>query len=246
MKANGSMEVVMIINPKILNIPPFISTQWSQIEFLTTEGNLLCVHLKSGKSVSIPELNEETIQKVFQMHGSYAEIERPANLPHIPPLPMHPPVTYGSVGFKIAFANGDPQALGLPLQHMEELREAPNLPPEVLEKVKTISKLVPAEDLVNSPKPVEQCNCPFCQIANVIHNDAAQALQQVAVEVIDEPVKDEDLKFEQWSISQTGEQLFEVRNKLDLTESYNVFLGEPVGCTCGRNGCEHILAVLKS
>ena len=124
----------MIINPKILNIPPFISTQWSQIEFITTEGNLLIVHLKSGKFVSVPDLSEETIQKVFQMHGSYAEVERPANIPSIPPLPLQPPLSFGSGGFKIAFSAGgmDQQVPGLPLQHMEELREAPNLPPEVL------------------------------------------------------------------------------------------------------------------
>ena len=43
-----------------------------------------------------------------------------------------------------------------------------------------------------------------------------------------------------------NDKLFTVINKLDQQEKYNVFLGEPVGCTCGKQGCEHMLAVLKS
>jgi hypothetical protein len=35
-------------------------------------------------------------------------------------------------------------------------------------------------------------------------------------------------------------------NPLDHKEHYNVFLGDPIGCSCGNNNCEHIQAVLKS
>lgn len=235
----------MLINTKILNIPPFISVQWNQIEFLATNDGSLIVNLKSGKIVQIPNLPAETIQRVFSMHGSYAEIEKPVNIPQTPPLP-HTPSMFGNSNVKIAFSAMEPNGMGIPLQHIEELREAPNLPTEVLEKIKTISKLVPPEDLTNSTRPVEHCNCPFCQIASVIHSELAHINPPITVEIIDEPVKDEELKFEAWNISQTGDQLFEVQNKLDTNESYNVFLGNPVGCTCGRDGCEHILAVLKS
>ena len=62
----------------------------------------------------------------------------------------------------------------------------------------------------------------------------------------EEEVTDRDLSFQQWAIEQTGDKLFCVTNKLDRLEKYNVFLGDPVGCTCGIQGCEHILAVLKS
>ena len=47
-------------------------------------------------------------------------------------------------------------------------------------------------------------------------------------------------------ITQTGDKLFTVVNKLDPQENYHVYLGHPVGCTCGKQGCEHILVVLKS
>ncbi len=125
----------------------------------------------------------------------------------------------------------DPNGIGFPLTHMDELREAPNLPPEVLEKVKNISKLVPPEDLKNSPRPVEHCNCPFCQVALAIHGDTLQTSQN---ELHEEIVQDAELIFEEWTVSEKGEQLFEVQNKLDKNESYQVFLGTPLGCTCGK------------
>ena len=62
----------------------------------------------------------------------------------------------------------------------------------------------------------------------------------------DEPVPDAELSFQEWDIVQTGKDLFHVSSRLDPNEQYNVFLGNPVGCTCGKAGCEHILAVLKS
>ena len=63
---------------------------------------------------------------------------------------------------------------------------------------------------------------------------------------VEEDVRDDELQFEQWSISSAGDKLYNVVNRLDEQEKYRVYLGHPVGCTCGREGCEHILAVLKS
>lgn len=232
----------MLINSKILSIPPFISAQWNQIEFITTENDSVIVHFRSGKEAEIPEASPELIQKIFQAHKSFAESERQIALPPIPPLPQGTPL-FGTSDIKVAFSSMDPGSVGIPLQHLEELRDAPNIPPEVLEKVRSVSKLVPPEDLVNSAKPVENCNCPFCQIASAIHEDASLKLAQ---EIEEETVDDADLKFEEWKIEQKGDKLFEVQSKLDSDESYSVYLGEPVGCTCGKQGCEHILAVLKS
>ena len=61
-----------------------------------------------------------------------------------------------------------------------------------------------------------------------------------------EEVTDEDLKFRTWDIKQPGKKLYLVTNPLDNNENYNVFLGKPVGCTCGQKYCEHIKAVLNS
>jgi PhoH-like ATPase len=49
-----------------------------------------------------------------------------------------------------------------------------------------------------------------------------------------------------WGIEQTAEQLYKVTNPLDANEQYNVFLGTPLGCTCGLKNCEHIRAVLNT
>lgn len=247
MKLNPNSEVVMFINHKVLNIPPFISVHWNQVEFLTSEDSILNVQLKSGKTVQLPNLEPDVSKLIFESHATFLDLDKPINIPPAPPLPGKPSSLFGSSDVKIGFSTMDPNGLGIPLQHMEELREAHNIPPEVIEKVRAVAKLVPVEDLANSPKPVDNCNCPFCQIAAAIHSDLA--LEPAAADTIDateEIVKDEELNFEAWNILQKGDSLYEVQNKLDAHESYSVFLGEPVGCTCGKNGCEHILAVLKS
>ena len=61
-----------------------------------------------------------------------------------------------------------------------------------------------------------------------------------------EEISEEDLRFREWDIEQKGENLYLVRNPLNQKEEYNVFLGNPVGCTCGKDNCEHIRTVLNS
>jgi hypothetical protein len=61
-----------------------------------------------------------------------------------------------------------------------------------------------------------------------------------------EEVLPEDLKFKDWEIVQKGDQIYEVISPLDKNEHYQVFLGTPLGCTCGAKNCEHIRAVLNS
>jgi hypothetical protein len=237
----------MFINHKVLNIPPFISVHWNQVEFLSSVDNILNVQLKSGKLVQLPDLTPEVSQLIFDSHATFLDLDKPVNLPPAPPLSDKQTSLFGSSDVKIGFSTLHPNGMGIPLQHMEDLREAPEIPSEILEKVRAVAKLVPIEDLINSPKPVENCHCPFCQIAAAIHSDLSlEATATESTEPAEEIVKDEELNFEPWNIFQKGDSLYEVQNKLDAHESYNVFLGEPVGCTCGKNGCEHILAVLKS
>ena len=57
---------------------------------------------------------------------------------------------------------------------------------------------------------------------------------------------EDDLKFRDWDIEQKSEELYEVTNPIDQNEHYQVFLGNPVGCTCGKKNCEHIRTVLNS
>ena len=227
----------MLINTKVLNIPPFISVQWNQIEYLSTENDNLIVSLKSGKTVEIPHLSPEILEQIFSVHADAMEAE---SSPTATPMKTH---LFGSSDVKIGFSTMDPNGLGIPLQHMDELRDSPDLPAEVIEKVRVVSKLLPAEDVRHAQKPVDNCNCPFCQISAAIQADHPQVDEHEEIEV---EILDEELSFSQWEIAQKGDMLYEVKNKLDTHETYNVFLGSPVGCTCGRSGCEHILAVLKS
>jgi hypothetical protein len=79
-----------------------------------------------------------------------------------------------------------------------------------------------------------------CQVARAIHNESSLKKENEDI------VTEEDLRFRIWDIHQTGEKLYTVTNPLDPREQYNVFLGSPLGCTCGQNNCDHIKAVLSS
>jgi hypothetical protein len=65
-------------------------------------------------------------------------------------------------------------------------------------------------------------------------------------EAKEELVSDDELKFRTWDISQSNEKLYIVSNPLDDHEHYSVYLGEPIGCTCGQKLCEHVRAVLNN
>ena len=56
----------------------------------------------------------------------------------------------------------------------------------------------------------------------------------------------EELQFKDWEIAQKDGKLYHVINPLDKNEYYDVFLGDPIGCTCGNKNCEHIRAVLST
>jgi hypothetical protein len=127
------------------------------------------------------------------------------------------------------------------MRHNPDQKDMPNLPKEVLKKIITITKIFSDETLMDIPKPESNCNCPYCQIAK-----AMQIATGVNEENLDEDVSEDDLKFKLWDIKEKGEKLFIVTNPLDNNETYNVFLGDPIGCTCGSKNCEHIKSVLKS
>ena len=132
------------------------------------------------------------------------------------------------------------ESLGSIMHHNPSQSKAPNLPPEILDKITAISKIMGVEDTESIPKAEPHCNCIHCQIAKALRG------QKKKNEEILEEVTDEDLKFKTWDIKQTGKKLYSVTNPLDNNENYNVFLGKPVGCTCGQKNCEHIKAVLNS
>jgi hypothetical protein len=217
----------MKINNKILSIPPYISTAWENINslFLNEKGDLIII-LKSKEKVKIPNLEKSTLNAIFDAHVK--QLEQPPKSKISFSLPM-----------ALDGMNGM-ESLGSIMHHNPSQSNAPNLPPEILDKITAISKIMGVEDEESIPKAEPHCNCIHCQIAKALRgqkNKNKEALEEVT---------DEDLRFRTWDIKQTGKKLYCVTNPLDKNENYNVFLGKPVGCTCGQKDCEHIKAVLTS
>lgn len=249
----------MKITSKILSIPPYLSVNWSDIRALYVKDGSLIISLADGNSIPVPNLTEKEIETIFQAHSAFAggapaKTAHPqgpsqASLQFIQAL-QHPEKSTGQTDanapFKMNIENME--AFGSAMQHNPSLGNIPSLPKEILDKIAAIIKIMAPGEIDSIPKAEPHCNCPHCQIARAVHGDAEQS-SEIAHETpaqAEEVVTEEDLKFVQWEIKQIGQQMYSVTNKLDLSEQYQVFLGEPVGCTCGVNGCEHILAVLKS
>lgn len=257
----------MKFSEKYLSIPPYISTSWSNVKALQMSGNLLVITLADDSRIHIPDLDFEALEQIFEVHASYLEsssrtTESPPKLTEFPPkLQIMKGLSNQlasdifleqsvALPFRIGTMSSI-EALGAAMQHSLEHANAPDLPREVLKKIASIATIIAPADLNQFPQPEPHCNCLHCQIARAINeglegNVNPSCKERCPSQESDEEVCDTDLTFQQWDIHQSGERLFVVSNKLDPKESYRVFLGEPVGCTCGRSGCEHMLAVLHS
>ena len=220
----------MNITHKVLSIPPYISTAWKNISSLQVEvrpfGAVLVIELLSGRKIEIPQLDQPIIEKIFAIHATVVEQEghekADASL-----MTMALPFPHLNSGFTTI------------LQHNPEQKDTPPLPTEILEKVAAMAKNFLPEDTISQPEP--DCHCPHCQIVGAIRGE--ELSQSPAIE---EEVTDEDLKFRTWDIKQERDKLYSVINPFDQKEHYTVFLGEPIGCTCGDKNCDHIQAVLRS
>lgn len=228
------------ITEKILSIPPYISTSWARIAGIHMKGSNLAVTLLDGDTVLIPNLNSDTIQTIFQHHALYLEKEIPPSFANGEISQIKNMMEPGEPSIRFAFGSSL-EGLGSMMRHNPSQADAPDLPPEILQKIGAISKIIaPADEQLAIPKAEPNCNCFHCQIARAINSSSPIISEE------EHQVTPEDLQFQEWSISQIGDKLYSVTNKLDEHERYNVYLGEPVGCTCGKTGCDHILAVLKS
>lgn len=239
------------INDKVLCIPPYISTTWDKVSFLQTIENpenhqlTLILNLVDGKEIKIANLDNTIIDIAFAAHLKYLEqssmgqpkdhmAKMNALLSNFNPEQM--------IGFPIRLGQGL-EGLESAFQHNSAQANTPNIPLDVLSKISAIAKIVSNGDSASFPKPEPHCNCMHCQVARAVHGlekgDDSSSPNE-------EPISEDDLKFKLWDISQNGEKLYTVTNPLDVKEQYNVFLGSPVGCTCGEMGCVHIRAVLSS
>lgn len=228
----------MKINNQVLSIPPHISTSWKNIDsiLMDAEENLIII-LNNNTKISIPNLEKSIINVIFDAHSKYVEQSPKEQSQKVnSSFSMGLPIKIGAEGL---------ESLGSAMQHNSANSDAPDLPKEILNKITSISKIMGAENPDMIPKAEPHCNCVHCQIARAMRGEEKE-INSPEVNQLEEEVSEEDLKFRTWDINQTDTQLYIVSNPIDPNEKYNVFLGKPIGCTCGQQNCEHIRAVLNS
>ncbi|MFT4553555.1 MAG: hypothetical protein ACI9S8_002195 [Chlamydiales bacterium] len=241
----------MKIDDKIISIPRYISTTWENVSSLRVSGEVFIVSLIDDSHIEIPNLDNSTIEQAFQAHIDYVEktddihtqisASEESQYPHpFSQLSSSLLNNENIVGLPIRFGQGGLESFGAAMQHNPAQKDMPELPEELLQKISSIAKILGNDENMTLPKAEPHCNCIFCQIANAIQGVNDEEVIQ------DEEVTDEDLKFREWDIDQSNDKLYSVSNPLDSKEVYSVYLGNPVGCTCGEKNCDHIRAVLNS
>ena len=225
----------------MLSIPPYISTSWENVISLQVEEGTgrFIVFLKNNGIVSIPSLSTEIIAEAFHAHGEFIES---ASNPPTPPK-FHPSLSIGMMPGQFM-----QDTLGPIMQHDPSQKESPDLPSEVIIKVANVAKALNVDGgSFQIPKDEPHCNCPYCQIARAIHGKPnLNTIPDIDNTLKETEFLEAELKFREWDIKEVEKKLFDVTNPNDANEHYQVFLGHPIGCTCGKANCEHIRAVLNS
>ena len=168
---------------------------------------------------------------IFEAHSRFSETE------DVPTVQKSIPFNF-SFPMKLEGALSEP--FSAPLHHNPQQSEMPNLPLEFLVKVKEILHAFGLDRTEAMPPAEATCNCPYCQICRT------PSTPTTVPAAAEEVVSPQDLTFRTWDIKQTADKLYLVSNPLDEREHYSVFLGDPLGCTCGQKNCEHIRAVLNT
>lgn len=243
----------MKINKKMISIPPYISTSWNYVDGLYMKGATLVITLFGGESVNVPGLKPEIIEAIFAAHAesleqeinqsSVSKTEHLMGLPFGPSLfsQAFPLLGSGDTAFQFGISSMD--GISSAMQHNPAQADAPDLPLEILQKIGAIVKIVAPEEVVSESTAFQDCNCPHCQITRAI----TSSLEDSEIIHVTEAVQPLPKIPERFHIEQNDEHLFTVvdNEDINLTE-YKVFLGAPMGCTCGKEGCDHIIAVLQS
>jgi len=227
----------MKITSKILNIPPYLSTTWKNIVSLQTaekDGvSFLIVLLQNKTKVEIPNLDGATIEQIFNAHALSLEQDSSTSIENAiyGPFTMKLPMPFNSDSSTI-------DSLASSLQHNPIQENLPPLAEDILKKISKVARAFGLDDLSVLPTAKEDCNCLYCQVVRSMNHDKTEETE--------EEISDQDLKFRSWNIQQTADKLYLVTNPLDANEHYNVYLGDPIGCTCGKKHCEHIKEVLST
>ncbi len=209
----------MKITDKILSFPPYFSAPWSEISALRSRCNGSHYTLViTLKSGDVAEIPNLGLEDVNQVFDAHLRFTGNNDL---------------SV-FQLKLPLSPLDSLENLKVHNETLNDSTPLPTDALTKMATLLKALGLDDLILGSK--DDCTCQHCQTLS-----ANEGLSEK-----EESVTAEDLKFRDWDIKQIDNSLYSVANPLDPDEQYQVFLGDPVGCTCGNKQCEHIKAVLSS
>lgn len=219
----------MKITPKLLQIPPFLSTSWDQVTSLYVQTKqdlpLLTVTLKDGAIVEVPHLTQKELDEIFQAHAHFANSGLTTSLLE----------STFSFTFPTKLDTLLLDSVASQLQHNPEQTNLPPIPSHILSKIIAILRSInPNGEEVLFDKAHPGCQCTSCQLAR-----AAEGEKEEIVDVA-------ELTFRDWEVSQKDQKLYDVVNPLDTNEHYTVFLGDPIGCTCGCKNCEHIRAVLHT
>lgn len=230
---------------KFLSLPPHVSVSWKNVRSLHMEGPDLVVTLVDGRSIVVPKPEGQVVENVFAAHAKFLNTPLGGDIRLPPPgkIPF-PEILEGGGQMPFRLGIGGMDGFQQALQHNPEQAHMKDLPRELTDKIAAISKvIVPGGDMNSIPKGEPHCNCMYCQIARAIERGLTGKEPE---EVVEEEVTNEDLRFRDWNIVSCGENMYMVTNPLNHLEEYRVFLGTPVGCTCGQKDCEHLLAVLRS
>ncbi len=239
----------MKITPKIFSVPPYLSTQWENVSSLRVSEDLLLVTLKDGANCVIPNLPKETIDQIFSYHAESIEAATQQKEDVSALLEGMRKGFKDLVTMMSKLGANTIASLGKALEHDPRNANLPPLPPEMVEKVKLLHNIIPQEDVIAMPEAEPNCNCMYCQINRILRGGARVEEAPKPDLITNEPseaVEEKDLEFSEWVVEPIADKLYRVTNKLDPKEEYRVFLGDPIGCTCGKPHCEHVLAVLRS
>lgn len=232
----------MKINDKIISIPPYISTTWDQVHSLFVDKEGLMILLKSDLKIRVPLEDKGMLNQIFEAHRKFLENQTSSNLSKTKKQKNLPQDAF-SFGFPLKPGRmEDLESFGQAMQHNPNLADSPDIPKDILDKIAKVSTALGLSDQENLPQAEPHCNCVHCQVARAINGQ----IPEEKTENYEEEVSDEDLKFRDWDIKQKSEYVYLVSNPLDIKEKYNVYLGNPIGCTCGQKNCEHIRSVLNS
>jgi len=239
--------MAMKITDTIISIPPYISTSWDQVASIHMEKGDLIFTLKDGKTVYVPNLNREVIEQIFSAHTAFLEAH---------PTPPPKKEAQGKIpgefiqNFPFRFNVGSLDGVGSALQHNPAYSGLPSIPDEIAEKIAALAKVISEEELQAMPPAEINCNCLYCQIYRIMQKSAGGLKDHIpdhpGIENNEEKVSEEELQFSEWDVQLVSDKMYKVSSKLDPKEEYTVFLGDPIGCTCGKNNCDHIIAVLRS